>query len=144
MPQGAENLLLTAFPDLTDAQRVRCSKPPEIELRLPAGRQLQRFERINLAKAFSAKVTLSEDGSTITAISFGAKAPTVVKTASSKDTITGLLTDFNEYYVAGKGVTDEGKSVLVHDDQLTEDINNKAYGTDGNTAQDQRALSDAR
>ena len=41
-------------------------------------------------------------------------------------------------------MTEEGKSVLVHDDQLTEDINNKAYGTDGNTAQDQRALSDAQ
>ena len=144
VPQGAENLLLTAFPDLTDAQRRQVLEASEIDSGYPLDASSNGFERINLAKAFSAKVTLSEDGSTITAISFGAKAPTVVKTASSKDTITGLLTDFNKYYVAGKGVTDEGKSVLAHDDQLTEDINNKAYGTDGNTAQDQRALSDAQ
>ena len=144
VPQGAENLLLTAFPDLTDAQRRQVLEASEIDSGYPLDVSSNGFERINLAKAFSAKVTLSEDGSTITAISFGAKAPTVVKTASSKDTITGLLTDFNKYYVAGKGVTDEGKSVLAHDDQLTEDINNKAYGTDGNTAQDQRALSDAQ
>ena len=144
VPQGAENLLLTAFPDLTDAQRRQVLEASEIDSGYPLDASSNGFERINLAKAFSAKVTLSEDGSTITAISFGAKAPTVVKTASSKNTITGLLTDFNKYYVAGKGVTDEGKSVLAHDDQLTEDINNKAYGTDGNTAQDQRALSDAQ
>ena len=115
----------------------------EIDSGYPLDASSNGFERINLAKAFSAKVTLSEDGSTITAISFGAKAPTVVKTASSKNTITGLLTDFNKYYVAGKGVTDEA-SLLAHDDQLTEDINNKAYGTDGNTAQDQRACPTPR
>ena len=144
VPDGAENLLLTAFPTLTDAQRKAVLAASEIDSGYPLDASSDGFQRINLAKAFSAKVTLDETGKTITAITFGNSAPTVVKTASSKDAITNLLADFNKYFVAGKGVTDEGKSVLEHDDELTESINNKAFGADGKTEQDLRALSDAQ
>ncbi|MGD5669579.1 hypothetical protein QUT06_22635, partial [Xanthomonas citri pv. citri] len=64
VPQGAENLLLTAFPDLTDAQRRQVLEASEIDSGYPLDASSNGFERINLAKAFSAKVTLSEDGST--------------------------------------------------------------------------------
>ncbi|WP_164514720.1 phosphatase PAP2 family protein [Bifidobacterium goeldii] len=59
--------------------------------------------------------------------------------------LTTLLGDFNTYWTPNKGVTSaDGAKVLEHDDALTESINNAAYGTDGNTEQDQRALSDAQ
>ena len=58
--------------------------------------------------------------------------------------LTSLLTDFNTYWTPNKGATDAGVATLQHDDELTESINNAAFGADGKTAQDQRALSDAQ
>jgi membrane-associated phospholipid phosphatase len=143
VPAGAENLLLTAFPDLSAAQRRQVLEASEIDSGYPLDASSQGFERLNLAKAYSANVTLSTDGKTILAINFG-NAASKVTTVSSTDTITNLLKDFNRYFVAGVGVTDEGKAVLSHDDKLTESINQAAFGADGKTAQDKRALSDAQ
>ena len=50
MPQGAENLLLTAFPDLTDAQRRQVLEASEIDSGYPLDASSNGFERINLAK----------------------------------------------------------------------------------------------
>jgi membrane-associated phospholipid phosphatase len=143
IPAGAENMLLTAFPTLNDAQRKQILAASEIDSGYPLDASSQGYQRLNLAKAYSANVTLSADGSTILGISFGNAAPKVTK-VSSTDAVTNLLKDFNRYFVAGVGVTDEGKAVLSHDDQLTESINHAAFGADGKTTQDQRALSDAQ
>ena len=139
VPDGAANLLLTAFPDLSDAQRTQVLKASEIGSGYPLDKSSEGFQRINLAKAFSANVSLSEDGKTIIAITFGNDAPTVTK-VTSKDAITSLLTDFTKYWQPGIGVTAAGVTVFRHDDGLTESINHKA----SNTAQDDRAVSDAQ
>lgn len=78
VPDGASNLLFTAFPDLTDEQRAQILAASEIDSGYPLDATSEGYQRINLAKAFSAKVTLSADRSTIVAIEFGADAPTVV------------------------------------------------------------------
>lgn len=143
IPDGAQNLLLTAYPDLTDAQRKQILAASQIDSGYPLDASSQGFERINLAQAFSAKVTLSADRSTVLSISFGNAKPSVT-TVSDSDAITGLLKDYNNYFVGGVGVTDAGKAVMTHDDQLTQSINAAAFGTDGNSEQDQRALADAQ
>ncbi|KAE8130025.1 MULTISPECIES: phosphatase PAP2 family protein [Bifidobacterium] len=143
VPAGAEDLLLTAFPDLSVAQRRQILEASEIDSGYPLDASSQGYQRLNLAKAYSANVTLSADGSTIVAISFG-NAQSKVTKVSDSDAVTNLLKDFNRYFVAGVGVTDEGKAVLSHDDQLTESINHAAFRADGKTVQDQRALSDAQ
>ena len=60
--------------------------------------------------------------------------------------LTQLLSDYNTYWTAGKGVTDAGKTVLAHDDQLTESINQQAAKDTADKKNDQqaRAFSDAQ
>ncbi len=143
VPEGAEDLLLTAFPELSTTQRRQVLEASEIDSGYPLDASSQGYQRLNLAKAYSANVTLSADGNTIVGISFGNAQPKVTK-VNATDAVTNLLKDFNRYFVAGVGVTDEGKAVLSHDDQLTESINHAAFGADSKTTQDQRALSDAQ
>ena len=145
VPDNAGNLLITAFPTLTDAQRKQILAASESDSGYPLDSTSEGYQRINLAKAFSAKVTLSEDKSTILGITFGNSAPSVKVVSSSGDAVTNLLSDFRKYWTPGVGVTDEGKSVLQHDDELTEEINQDAAKTAG-TANDQtaRAYSDSK
>ncbi|KFI76704.1 phosphatase PAP2 family protein [Bifidobacterium mongoliense] len=142
VPQGAENLLLTAFPDLSDAQRRQVLAASESDSGYPLDASSQGYQRLNLAKAFSAKVVLSADKSTILSLTFGNKAP-LTTVVNSGDGVTSLLTDFNTYWKAGVGVTDASKAVLKHDDELTESINNKAFA-EGKDGQGARAVSDAQ
>lgn len=137
VPDGAENLLLTAFPSLSDAQRRTILAQSEIESGYPFDSSSNGYERLNLAKAYSAKVTLSADKQDILSITFGNSQPSVV--VSSTDAITGLLADFGTYWKAGVGVTEAGKSVLSHDDDLTVSINNKAAKESANGSNDQQA-----
>lgn len=137
VPDGAENLLLTAFPSLSDAQRRTILAQSEIESGYPLDSSSNGYERLNLAKAYSAKVTLSADKQDILSITFGNSQPSVV--VSSTDAITGLLADFGTYWKAGVGVTEAGKSVLSHDDDLTVSINNKAAKESANGSNDQQA-----
>ncbi|KAB5604538.1 immunoglobulin-like domain-containing protein [Bifidobacterium jacchi] len=60
--------------------------------------------------------------------------------------LTELLSDYNTYWTAGKGVTEAGKTVLAHDDQLTESINQQAAKDTADKKNDQqaRAFSDAQ
>lgn len=83
----AANLLLTAFPELTDEQRSQVLAASEIDSGYPLDASSEGYQRINLAKAFSANVTLSSDRSTILDITFGNAAPTV--TVQSDDTQQG-------------------------------------------------------
>ena len=137
VPEGSENLLLTAFPTLTDAQRKAILAASEIDSGYPFDSSSNGYERLNLAKAYSAKVTLSADKQNILSITFGNSKPSV--SVSSTDAITGLLADFGTYWKAGVGVTDEGKSVLKHDDDLTVSINNKAATETASGTNDQQA-----
>lgn len=78
VPKAAENLLLTAFPSLTDAQRTSVLAQTEI----PSGNVLDKsdggsWQRLNLAAAASATVRLNADGS-VKVLSTGGAA-TVVK-----------------------------------------------------------------
>ncbi|MDN6272055.1 MAG: phosphatase PAP2 family protein, partial [Bifidobacterium crudilactis] len=137
VPEGSENLMLTAFPTLTDAQRKAILAASEIDSGYPFDSSSNGYERLNLAKAYSAKVTLSADKQNILSITFGNSKPSV--SVSSTDAITGLLADFGTYWKAGVGVTDEGKSVLKHDDDLTVSINNKAATETASGTNDQQA-----
>lgn len=87
VPENAANLLLTAFPELTDEQRSQVLAASEIDSGYPLDSSSEGYQRINLAKAFSANVTLSSDRSTILNITFGNAAPTV--TVQSDDTQQG-------------------------------------------------------
>lgn len=78
VPKGAENLLLTAFPGLTGAQRTSVLAQTEI----PSGNVLDlsdggSWQRLNLAAAASATVRLNADGS-VKVLSTGGPA-TVIK-----------------------------------------------------------------
>jgi membrane-associated phospholipid phosphatase len=137
VPEGAENLLLTAFPTLTGSQRKAILAASEIDSGYPFDSSSNGYERLNLAKAYSAKVTLSADKQNILSISFGNSKPSV--SVSSTDAITGLLADFGKYWQAGVGVTAAGSSVLKHDDDLTVSINNKAATETANGTNDQQA-----
>jgi hypothetical protein len=76
VPDGASNLLLTTFPKLTDAQRTSILAQTEISSGYPldqTGSTDGSWERLNLAKAMSATVTLSANG-TIRVVSTGGTA----------------------------------------------------------------------
>ncbi|GAA4680117.1 hypothetical protein GCM10025780_26630 [Frondihabitans cladoniiphilus] len=66
VPTGASNLLLTAFPTLTDAQRTAVLAQTEIASGYPldqSGTANGSWQRLNLAAATSATVQLAADGS---------------------------------------------------------------------------------
>lgn len=80
VPAGAENLLLTAFPTLTDAQRTSILAQTEIQSGYPLDGTLTpsgSWERLNLAAAMSATVRVNPNGS-VTVLWVGGQ-PTVVK-----------------------------------------------------------------
>ncbi|WP_236023852.1 phosphatase PAP2 family protein [Bifidobacterium miconis] len=77
VPEGAENLLITAFPTLTAAQRKAVLAASEIDSGYPLDASSEGYQRINLAKAFSAKVTLAKDG-TVKNVEFGQSEASVV------------------------------------------------------------------
>jgi hypothetical protein len=66
IPAGADNLLLTAFPTLTDAQRTSVLAQTEIASGFPLDQSTSSsgsWERLDLAAATSATVQLAADGS---------------------------------------------------------------------------------
>jgi membrane-associated phospholipid phosphatase len=76
VPAGADNLLLTTFPTLTDDQRTSVLAQTEIASGYPldqTGTADGSWERLNLAAAMSATVQLADDGS-ITVTSTGGAA----------------------------------------------------------------------
>ncbi|MBT1178054.1 phosphatase PAP2 family protein [Bifidobacterium callimiconis] len=166
VPEGAENLLANVDYFNTDDPangKLKLSTDElrqviaasEIQSGYPLDASSDGWGRINLAKIYTARVTFDKtDPATrkITDISFGhhrdeVEVPTV-PTQPKADAITNLLTDYNTYFdfynANGVKNTEVAKATTKHDDDLTASINNKAYGADGKTAQDQRALSDAQ
>jgi hypothetical protein len=76
VPAGAENLLITAFPNLTDAQRTSVLAQTEIASGYPldqTGAASGSWERLNLAAATSATVQVQRDG-TVKVVSTGGAA----------------------------------------------------------------------
>lgn len=62
VPEGAEDLLITAFPDLTDAQRRAVLAATEIDSGYPLDSTSEGWQRINLPEALSSKDTLDSAG----------------------------------------------------------------------------------
>ncbi len=64
VPDGAENLLITAFPDLSAAQRREVLAATEIDSGYPLDKEdgSGSWQRLDLAAAMSAKVTVAADG----------------------------------------------------------------------------------
>jgi len=76
VPTGAENLLLTTFPTLTDAQRTAVLAQTEIASGFPldqTGSANGSWERLDLAAATSATVAVAQDGS-VRVVSTGGQA----------------------------------------------------------------------
>ena len=65
VPEGASNLLLTVFPDLTDAQRTQVLAATEIDSGYPLDATSKGWARVNLAAVFSSKVTVDSNGNVI-------------------------------------------------------------------------------
>ncbi|MCI1865050.1 MAG: phosphatase PAP2 family protein [Bifidobacterium sp.] len=83
VPEGAQNLLLTAFPTLTDAERTQVLAASEIDSGYPLDDTSQGYQRLNLAKAYSAKVTLSSDASRVVKVEPGQSEASVVREGSA-------------------------------------------------------------
>lgn len=84
VPTGASNLLRTAFPTLTDAQRTAVLAQTEIPSGYPldqSGTTAGSWERLDLAAATSATVAVAPDGTA-----------TVVATGGAARVVTGVLT----------------------------------------------------
>lgn len=119
VPAGAENLLLTAFPTLTDAQRTSVLAQTEIASGSPldqTGTANGSWQRLDLAAATSATVAVATDGSV-----------KVVSTGGAARVVTGVLTAPNgttvqagaQLALAGTGLT-AGASyqVVLHSDPV--------------------------
>ena len=81
VPEGAEDLLVTAFPNLTDAQRRAVLAATEIDSGYPLDSTSQGWQRINLPAALSSKVTLDAAGTVISV----EPGPAVASVDRSKD-----------------------------------------------------------
>ena len=65
VPEGAEDLLVTAFPPLTDAQRRAVLASVEIDSGYPLDSSSLGWQRVDLAAALSAKVVLDVHGTVV-------------------------------------------------------------------------------
>ncbi|MFT4051440.1 MAG: phosphatase PAP2 family protein [Microbacterium sp.] len=65
VPDGAESLLVTAFPTLDDEQRRAVLAATEIDSGYPLDSTSEGWQRINLAAALSAEVTIDADGNVV-------------------------------------------------------------------------------
>jgi hypothetical protein len=77
VPENAEKLLVTAFPDLTDGQRRAVLAATEIRSGFPLDASSDGWQRINLPAALSSKVTVDSTGA-VTSVEPGQDAPSVV------------------------------------------------------------------
>ena len=78
VPENAEALLVTAFPELTDQQRKAVLAATEIDSGDPLDASSEGWQRINLAAALSSKVTVDAVGN-VTKVEPGNGAPEVVE-----------------------------------------------------------------
>ncbi|WP_315503420.1 hypothetical protein [Actinomyces radicidentis] len=84
VPEGAEDLLVTAFPTLTDAQRRSVLASAEIDSGYPLDSSSLGWQRIDLAAALSARVTLDAAGEVVS-VEPGQDVASVVTLAAPTD-----------------------------------------------------------
>jgi LPXTG-motif cell wall-anchored protein len=85
VPAGAENLLTTAYPTLTGAQRRQVLAQTALPVSgNPLQSSSQGYYNMDLASAMSAKVTLDDKGNVV-AVAAGQSAPSVVKAADTNN-----------------------------------------------------------
>ncbi|KAA9394766.1 phosphatase PAP2 family protein [Kocuria coralli] len=84
VPEGAEALIATAFPELTGEQRRVVLAATQIDSGYPLDSTSQGWQRINLAAALSSKVTVNEWGEVIS-VEPGQPAASVVMPAYNDD-----------------------------------------------------------
>lgn len=89
VPENAEKLLVTAFPDLTDEQRRSVLAATEIDSGFPLDASSDGWARINLPAALSAKVTVDTTGAVVD-VEPGQDAPGVV-TSDVPGSLVGSL-----------------------------------------------------
>lgn len=82
VPEAAEDLLLTAFPTLTDSQRREVLSQTETASGQPLDGSSEGWERVDLAAAMSARVTLDAQEKVLR-VETGQSAPSVVRSGSS-------------------------------------------------------------
>ncbi len=135
VPTGADNLLLTTFPTLTDAQRTAVLAQTEIGSGYPldqSGTANGSWERLDLAAATSATVAVAADG-TATVVSTGGQARVVsgVLTAPRGTTVQAG----SDLALAATGLTPgAGYQVVLHSDPtvvgtVTADATGSAVGS---------------
>ncbi|WP_217640884.1 phosphatase PAP2 family protein [Curtobacterium sp. MCBA15_001] len=135
VPTGAENLLLSTFPTLTDAQRTAVLAQTEIASGDPldqSGTTNGSWERIDLAAATSATVAVAADGSVqVVATGGTAKVVSGVLTAPSGTTVQAGA----QLALTGTGLTAGATyQVVLHSDPtvvgaLTADATGSATGS---------------
>lgn len=97
VPDGAESLLRTVFPTMTDAQRRSVLAQTQIDSGYPldrSGSGTGSWQRMNLAAAMSATVLVGPDG-TVTVLGTGGPArvqPTVGSASPGPSTVAGATT----------------------------------------------------
>ncbi|MFT4305826.1 MAG: phosphatase PAP2 family protein [Microbacterium sp.] len=122
VPDGAENLLLTAFPTLTDDQRTSVLAQTEIDSGYPLDLTSDgdgSWERLNLAAAMSATVQLNNDG-TVTVLSVGGAAEVVAPQGTLTAPEGGSVAAGGTIQIAGSGfAADATLSLVLHSDPVT-------------------------
>lgn len=85
VPEGAEGLLVTAFPTLTDAQRRAVLASVEIDSGYPLDSSSLGWQRVDLAAALSAKVVLDVHGTVVDVVTGQDETSVVVRTPNGKE-----------------------------------------------------------
>lgn len=85
VPEGAEDLLVTAFPTLTDAQRRAVLAAVEIDSGYPLDSSSLGWQRVDLAAPLSAKVVLDLHGTVVDVVTGQDETSVVVRTPNGKE-----------------------------------------------------------
>ena len=107
VPDEAANLLITAFPTLSADQRKQVLAATEIDSGYPLDASSEGYQRLNLAAAYSAKVTVDAKGN-VTKVEPGQKEASVVYAAEQPVPVYRL---YNPFMAAGAHLytTDESE-----------------------------------
>ncbi len=122
VPAGAENLLLTTFPTLTDAQRTSVLAQTQIDSGYPLDQTAGgngSWERLDLAAAMSAKVAVAKDGS-VKVVSTGGSAEVVESATATLEAPQGTsVTAGKSLALDGDGLTPGTRYAVRLDDERT-------------------------
>lgn len=129
VPEGAENLLVTAFPTLSADQRRAVLAATEIDSDYPLDSSSLGWQRIDLPAALSAKVTLDADG-TVVSVETGQATASVVTEEPTTDPTGEPTTDPSTDPVPDP--SDQG--TVPTDDPTTDPVDNATSPAAADTA----------